>query len=398
MSYPAAGTPNAEVSLVIAPTAGPAPGTRTSEPKGWDRTEFPYLVTARWDNDLLIVTQSRDQKTMRIIDGITGELIREDSDPHWTDIVAGVPAQLADGRIVWTEVSEDTRRLIVATAADLATAAPLTPPGLQIREILSADGEAVLFSGSTEATEIGVWSHGPDGLAEVATAPGLHSARARGGTTLVSSRTLEGNQVTVRINKNGISTGEIPSLAQSPDLPLPEPLFLRAGPAGIRTAVLFPSWHEPGRKLPVLMDPYGGPHSQRVLKAAGAFLAAQWFAEQGFAVVVADGRGTPGRGPAWDRAVAGDLATGVLEDQVTALHAAAGSFADLDTEPRRDPRLVVRRVPVGARRAAQTGRLSRRDSRCSGHRLAALRHALHRALPRRPGGESGRLREQFSQQ
>src|SRR5208282_6771972 len=54
------------------------------------------------------------------------------------------------------------------------------------------------------------------------------------------------------------------------------------------------------------------------------------FAEQGFAVVIADGRGTPGRGPDWERAVAGDLAEPVLEDQVEALHAAAARFADLD--------------------------------------------------------------------
>src|SRR6202044_4079118 len=34
----------------------------------------------------------------------------------------------------------------------------------------------------------------------------------------------------------------------------------------------------------------------------------------------------------WDHLIARDFATGVLEDQVTALHAAAGAFADLDTE------------------------------------------------------------------
>ncbi len=48
-------------------------------------------------------------------------------------------------------------------------------------------------------------------------------------------------------------------------------------------------------------------------------------------MVVADGRGTPGRGPQWDRAVAGDLAGPVLEDQVEALAAAAARCADLDT-------------------------------------------------------------------
>ena len=62
---------------------------------------------------------------------------------------------------------------------------------------------------------------------------------------------------------------------------------------------------------------------RRVMKSASMFLTSQWFAEQGFAVVVADGRGTPGRGPSWDKMIAGDFATGVLEDQVTALSAAA---------------------------------------------------------------------------
>ena len=82
----------------------------------------------------------------------------------------------------------------------------------------------------------------------------------------------------------------------------------------------------------MLLDPYGGPHAQRVLKARSAYLTAQWFAEQGFAVVIADGRGTPGRGPEWERAVAGDLAGPVLEDQVDALREAAARFADLDTD------------------------------------------------------------------
>src|SRR6201999_4600089 len=85
--------------------------------------------------------------------------------------------------------------------------------------------------------------------------------------------------------------------AQHPPLPSPSPQFLEAGPSGIRTAVLFPSWHQPGTRLPVLMDPYGGPHHQRVMKTASAFLTSQWLAEQGFAVVVADGRGTGGGGP-----------------------------------------------------------------------------------------------------
>ena len=68
-------------------------------------------------------------------------------------------------------------------------------------------------------------------------------------------------------------------------------------------------------------------------RSSNAFASAQWFADQGFAVVVADGRGTPGRGSEWERAVHLDLATAPLDDQIDALHAAAerfGGVLDLD--------------------------------------------------------------------
>ena len=61
----------------------------------------------------------------------------------------------------------------------------------------------------------------------------------------------------------------------------------------------------------------------RVVRSQRAHLNSQWFADQGFAVVICDGRGTPGRGSSWERAVYGDLAPPVLDDQVTALDIAA---------------------------------------------------------------------------
>jgi dipeptidyl-peptidase-4 len=348
VGYPAAGTANADVSLLVAtlPAAStddaarlaetplavlPPAGARLAEVAGWDRASFPYLVNAAWGEDPLIVVQTRDQKTMRVVNAATGQVLREDTDPDWTDVVDGVPAQLPGGDIVWTGISEDTRGLVVAPAAGLAAAAPLTPPGLQVRAVLGTDGGDVLFAASAEPGEVGIWRYGPGGLRAVATDPGVHGATAAGGTTLLVSRTMASSQPTVQIVRGGQVTGTIAALAQQPNLPHPAPQFLEAGPAGIRTAVLFPSWHEPGTKLPVLLDPYGGPGAARVTKSAGIYLASQWFAEQGFAVVVADGRGTPGRTPSWERTIAGDFATGILDDQVTALGAAAEKFTDLDT-------------------------------------------------------------------
>ena len=63
--------------------------------------------------------------------------------------------------------------------------------------------------------------------------------------------------------------------------------------------------------------------------------------------------------------------------------AVAEEVPDLDLSRVGDPRLVVRRLPGRAGRAAPPGRLPRRRRRRAGHRLAALRHLLHRALPRR---------------
>jgi dipeptidyl-peptidase-4 len=106
--------------------------------------------------------------------------------------------------------------------------------------------------------------------------------------------------------------------------------MLQLGRRQLRAGLLLPTGHEPGQRLPVVMDPYGGPGAQRVLAAERIWLEPQWLANQGFAVLVVDGRGTPGRDPAWDRAVRLDFAGPVLEDQVDALRAAAELEPDLD--------------------------------------------------------------------
>jgi dipeptidyl-peptidase-4 len=335
VAYPAAGTPNADVSVLLAGLDG------GRVPVAWDRAGFPYLVAVTWDEaGALLVVESRDQRRMRLlsVDPATGAVatVREDTDDLWLDVVPGVPARTSDGRIAWTTGSEGTRRLLVAAPGDLrdGTAKPVTPAGLQVREVLAADGDTVLFSASEDPTQIGLWQYGPGGVSCLTPEAGVHTGQRAGGTTVVVSRSLAepGTTVTVRSGDRPGEPTTIASLAELPELPAPHPDLFTAGSWEIHTAVLLPSWHEPGSAaLPVLLDPYGGPGAQRVLAAQRAFLTPQWFAEQGFAVVVADGRGTPGRGPDWDRTIARDWADVVLEDQVTALEAAAARCADLDT-------------------------------------------------------------------
>ena len=340
--YPAAGTPNAIVSVFVAGLDGALTEVR------WDRQTHPYLVTASWERagagQPLLVVLSRDQKEMRILaaDPASGatSLVRADTDPAWVDIVPGVPATTADGRIVWTADADGAKRLVLGTAAEHAagTAKPVTPDSVNVREVFAVDGDTVLFSATAaDPASVAVWVAGPGGLRQVSATDGVHAGTLAGGTLLLASRTLAAADASVTVHRPAADgslaeVARIASLAQAPELATPRPLLTwSSGPSRARTAILLPSWHEPGSgKLPVLCDPYGGPHGKRVAAAASAYLLPQWFAEEGFAVVIADGRGTPGRGPASDRAVAGDLAGPVLEDQVEALHSAAEQCPDLD--------------------------------------------------------------------
>jgi dipeptidyl-peptidase-4 len=340
MAYPAAGTANADVSLVLVGLDG------RHTALDWDQVVYPYLASVCWDggpaaDGPLLLVQDRSQRQARILraDPATGrcELVHAASDADWLDIMPGVPAWTAAGDLVWTCDSEGANRLLVAPPAELAAAAPVTPPDLQVRAVLDVAGDEVFFAASREPTQIELWTYGPGGLRQIGLEPGLHAGRRRAGVTVISSRFLDsvGGRVEVRRDGQAGPVASIASLAQRPNLATPDATprveIFAAGSRQIRTAVVYPSWHQRGSaRLPVLMAPYGGPHYQEVVAAGGAYVVAQWLADQGFAVVIADGRGTPGRGTRWEKEIRGDFAGPVLDDQVAALHAAADRFGDLD--------------------------------------------------------------------
>jgi dipeptidyl-peptidase-4 len=186
------------------------------------------------------------------------------------------------------------------------------------------------MAASTEPTETHLWHWVNGKLDRLTHAPGVYSGRAGGGTTLVSHSALGHGGARVRLERDGRTVASVASYADRPAV-LPRVELHRTGARQLCTALFVPTDWEPARgPLPVLMDPYAGPHAQRVVAARNAHLSSQWLADQGFAVVVVDGRGTPGRGPAWEREVWRDLAGPVLEDQVDALHALAADRPWLD--------------------------------------------------------------------
>lgn len=324
--YPQAGTEDAEVRLFVFDV-----GTGSRTEVLWDREAFPYLARVLWDEPgpLTLLVQSRDQRRVQVLeaDHASGStsLVLELGDPEWFDLPEDAPRRLADGRLVMIvpDRATDTYRLTV-------DGEPVTPAGLQVREVISTE-EGVLFRASEDPTEVHLWRFTPEAGAERLThEPGVH-AGVEGGDLLVRvSATLDSPLPETAVLRD---EREVTALAHAAEAPLvePRPILLSLGERELRAALLLPGGREPDGPLPVVLDPYGGPgpFANRVTASAGAYLTSQWLAAHGFAVLVVDGRGTDGRGPAWHRAMYRDF-TVALEDQVEGLHAAAERLGFLD--------------------------------------------------------------------
>ena len=354
--YPMAGAANAQVRLAVFDACAGA-GDRVDV--AWDSSGWEYLAGVRWSTDgLLLTVQTRDQRTLGVLqaDPDTGacRLLRRITDAAWVDLVPGVP-RLAGSRLVtvedrgsgglsvnsppqrWDSDRSSTRSGQLDTARRLCVdGEALTPDDMQVRAVHHADEVGVVVTASVDPAEVHAVRVGWDGALEwLTTQAGVHGVAAGGNTTVIASRSLDhpGRRCTVRSPRRNLAELSIASHAADPGLDLNVEI-VELGPRRFVSALVLPSGPAAAGdgRLPVLLDPYGGPHAQRVQRAEALFHTSQWFAEAGFAVLVVDGRGTPGRGPAFERAVRGDLAGPVLEDQIEALRAAAGRYPMLDLE------------------------------------------------------------------
>jgi dipeptidyl-peptidase-4 len=204
----------------------------------------------------------------------------------------------------------------------------VSPPRLQVRSIAAVGADHVVFHANpvSQPTVQHVLRWWVDGRVEYLSAEaGVHAATSSGTTVVIRSATMRSPFSNTRV----VGGPVLENLAEAP-LVQPRVELLTVGARDLRAALLLPSWASATTRLPVLLDPYGGPHAQRVVESRAAYLASQWFADQGFAVIVIDGRGTPGRGSAWERAVHLDLAGPALEDQVDGLFALADVVPQLD--------------------------------------------------------------------
>ena len=337
--YPRPGKANVKVRLGIAPVRG----GKTIWIQ-WDSRRYPYLTKVDWDEHgpLTVEVQTRDQKELVLLkvdlkSGRTAPLLIE-RDAVWLNLDQQVPVWLeGGGGFLWTTEREGAPQLELRRS-DGQFERVLVPPGAGYQGFVDVSTKLghVYFSASADPTQ----SHlrrvplaGGESVALTKTI-GLNSAAfARNHSIYVHlEMSLEAMPKTAVHRADGSLIGELPSVAENPSF-VPRVQLVKVGDGnGFYASIVRPRDFDVSKRYPVLVDVYGGPHGKTVVAAMTAHILKQWLADQGFIVVSIDGRGTPGRGREWERAIAKHFGSVPLEDQVAGLKALGKQFPELDLE------------------------------------------------------------------
>ncbi|HEU0239501.1 MAG TPA: prolyl oligopeptidase family serine peptidase [Micromonosporaceae bacterium] len=367
IAYPHAGSTNAEVSLHLLDLEGGWVDVH------WDRETYPYVVAVAWSETggplITVLRRLQQHGLVLAVDPRTGEtqVHAELADPRWVEPIGGTPMYLPDGRVlVGGELAHDgyDARCLFADGT------LVSPPGLYVRRVCGRvdGGDLVVEASDGEPSEVHLFrvslGNGMSGVdvTRLTSVPGVHAGVVGGATLVIGSASLDhaGTQWTVhRIGRphdrasagaadQGVGihrpslgvgvagsgdllslVGSIGNLAANPPF-APRPALERVTDRRIPVAVVYPRNHVAGRRLPVLVDIYGGPGHQEVVAARARWLDRQWWADAGFAVVTIDNRGTPGVAPSFEKVIHRRMTDVVIGDQVDALHALADKHTDLD--------------------------------------------------------------------
>ena len=373
--YPRALTRNADVYLTVITLAFDEndryAGITGNADVDWDREAYEYVAAVSWrrGHDPLVLVQNRRQTRDQVLEvavaadgaalGAT-RVLEEHANEQWIDLVHGTPAYTPDDRLVCSlnDMATDTNRLTV-------DGRPFTPAGWNVRTVLAVTDEDVLavvqrapeiatevpraWAGSDAASDAESLFGGHDArsfdvvsidyngtITPVTTDPGQWTASRGERGIVVSGRDMRSARAQMR-HILGEQSATISSTAAEPGF-TPNVTFTRLGEHQLYTAIIAPSPSSPyahADKLPVLMKPYGGPGFQQVVASQSFYWEGQWWADQGFLVVTADGRGTTGRGPAWDRAIFENMKGVTLADQIEAVNALPEAVSRLNADGRR---------------------------------------------------------------
>ena len=356
--YPRPGKANVAVRLGVVA----ADGTGNTTWLDWDHAKYEYLGKVTWGEHgpLTLTVMSRDQTDLALLKaeaetGKTSVLLTEHDDA-WVNLPQDVPVWLSEqdgGGFLWASEQSGWRGLEQRTVdGNLAKKFGMrwednfrTLVGVAGGHAYGIFSERWPFCALLELIQL-VPSADSAKYADMATDPGVAQASFGDCKTIFTDTEQTSKRMPhtlVRQVSDGTVIGELPGVAAEPSF-TPETTLdevvpaTASGPESMQddyfAMLVRPRQFDPAakRKYPVIVDVYGGPGHQQVLASMRPYLLDQWLANQGFIVVAIDGRGTPGRGRDWERAMAGHFGTVPLDDQVEALKLLGAKHPEMDLD------------------------------------------------------------------
>ena len=338
IKYPMAGQASHHVTIGVYNWAGDKiTYLQTGEPRE------QYLTNISWTPDeqfILVAVVNRDQNEMklnqyRVADGSFVKTLFTESDPQWVE--PEHPAEFIPGRpteFIWHSERNGYNQLYHYNLEGRLIKA-LCPEKMIVTDFngFTADGKSLFVTVSErEGLDRRVWKIALSGKAEkIQMANGTHRVQLnRSGTHMLaefSSAEIPNvsvfNPYTATVRR---SDGSIVLTLQNSEDPtlgykLPKPSIVRLSAADGTTLngrLYMPTQIEAGKKYPVVVYVYGGPHAQMVTNSwmAGGPLWMSWLAAQGYIVWTLDNRGSAHRGLEFEQVIHRRLGSIEMEDQL----------------------------------------------------------------------------------
>lgn len=312
--YPFAGTPNAVVSLAIHPLAGGAP---VPVDLGAD-SDF-YLARVNWLNadQLIVQRQARDQKRLDLllVDAATGasQLLFSETAQTWINLHDSL-RPLADGkRFLWLSERSGHRHIYLVADGRLT---PVTSGPWDVDALKGVDEtsgqilftafrdtvlEKALYRAPLNASTPALRLTQPGGWAEAVTDPRGQAAIVTRSTPTQPAQIMLLDPATGKsrfVLENRLEETPYAAFAAQHVAPKFGTLLAADGRTLLHYSLLLPPGMQPGARVPVFFEVYAGPGVRRVKREWGT-PRHQWLAQQGWAVFMLEGRGTPDRGKAF---------------------------------------------------------------------------------------------------
>ena len=347
--YPKVGDPNPEVKLGVVNSTGGAPKwiSLTSE-------KDMYIPRFGWVHEgviwAMVLNRAQNQLDLYFADINSGKsrLVLSEKSDTWVDMDDNFKILQSGDRFIWSSWRDGHTHLYLYTfdknnplAADAKLSGQITKGEFEVFSIEAVDEASSTLYLMTNAGDdrqrhlCSVKLDGSNFQVLTQAQPGTHDAsfaeNAKYYTDHFSALLTPPQLSFCRVGGNCDVFWKSKSIDAFRLTP-PQFVDFKAEDGTVLRGLLYLPPEQPGKKVPLLMNPYGGPHVQTVRNQWGAagLLFNELLTRDGIAVLQVDNRGMGGRGKKFTSVVLRNFGEVELKDQLAALDQALARFPQLD--------------------------------------------------------------------